>query len=640
MTSVPASPVSAPGALGTLSWPELVRSAVLTHALPDVERALVRRFLADAGMTSVTSSLLVEHSRTSPEVQAVEDTFRAAVPLDLDELVKAFEVLLPIEVAQASGAVFTPSLITSFMAEEVLTPERINRGGFVVDPSCGCGALLVAALRRIHEVTGALPSSIVPRLVGVDISAESLMRARVLLALTALALGEDTDLEYALLETDSLTLDWKEAFPQVASFDAVLGNPPYVRYQNLPEAQRTALSERWVTLRAGSPNLYFAFFELARDLVDPDGVVAYITPNNFFATGAAKALREWLPEGGNLSRIVDFGHTRVFDALTYTAITFLNEKTGSDADSGNVRYRDVSSLALLRSDEEYAGVSRSDLTGAPWQLVGLTDQEAIKRILAQPRTLLDVAEITYGVKTCRDRAYLVKGAPDAAGFLTKEYLGQTWRIELSATVPHLVVPDAAREEDVKSSLQRIIYPYRRSGERAAIIPEDEFRRLYPETYKYLLAVRPELDNRDKGKKSYATWYAYARTQALLARPDKLLTPEYAARPRFMRDTRPDALFSNGCALTPRQGENQEALISMELLQVMVSSGVFHYFVEKTSTSIDGGFRSYQKSRIAPFGVVAFTPEEEKEFLTLSPRKQDLLLAAKYGVTLPATYLRP
>lgn len=624
------------------TWPEAVRSALLRgHSLSAIEGALVRRFLSDASLVVEKNVLLLDVTRPSEEVLAASSVLSCPGALSLDDLVRAFELLVPSDDAKLYGAVFTPSGITSFMAQETITSTVAAQGPHVVDPACGCGALLVAALRRVHDLTGEAPSSVVPRLHGVDVSAESLHRARVLLAITALALGEDVpQLEYSLLAGNSLTLDWKSAFPGVAGrFDVVLGNPPYVRYQHLPEPLRRTLAASWSTLRSGSPNLYFAFFELAKRILETDGVVCFITPNNFFATKSAAPLRSWLTSEGGLTRIVDFGHTRVFDALTYTTITFMVQDTTPE---DTVEYALVDSVAALQglSSEDFLESPAESLSGAPWQLVGRGDDVAIKRIMSTGRPLLSVADVRYGIKTCRDRVYLVKGVPDEKGFLTKEYLGRSFRIEEAVTVPHAVVPDLAEEGDVTSSTQRIVYPYTVVDGRAVVIPEEVLKEKFPMCYAYLLAVRPELGARDKGKKSYATWYAYARTQAIVPVTDKLLTPEYAARPRLMRDPRPGALFSNGCSVAPLASPEVGPAVSMEFLQAVLSSGVFHYFMDKTSTVIDGGYRSYQKSRLAPFGVVDLSPTEQAKVLASSSRGADLLLAAHYGISLPSEYLRP
>jgi hypothetical protein len=56
----------------------------------------------------------------------------------------------------------------------------------------------------------------------------------------------------------------------------------------------------------------------------------------------------------------------------------------------------------------------------------------------------------------------------------------------------------------------IIYPYKNGK----IIEEEIFKQTNPITYKYLLEHKHELEQRDKGKKTYPVWYSYGRSQSI------------------------------------------------------------------------------------------------------------------------------
>ena len=70
----------------------------------------------------------------------------------------------------------------------------------------------------------------------------------------------------------------------------------------------------------------FCFFELGYQLLKENGRLGYITPNNYFTSLAAKTLRGFFTSNKCVYRIVDFSHKKVFDAQTYTALTFLNKQ--------------------------------------------------------------------------------------------------------------------------------------------------------------------------------------------------------------------------------------------------------------------------------------------------------------------------
>lgn len=611
---------------------DLVRSA-REHPSAALEAALVAEFLADSGLTPVRNRLLRTLISPTTELEAARSSLQPrSAPLSFGDLVKAFELLLPDDDAQHQGAVFTPTSISTYLAARLLTTNL--EGVRVLDPSCGCGALLLAALERIHALTGVSAQHILEHQIhGVDLSEASLARAALLLNLAALALGEDVEeLSLNLRCGDSLTLSWEEAFPEGSTFDVVIGNPPYVRYQNLSPQLRSQLAARWETAGHGNFNLYFVFFELARERLSPGGRAGYISPNSFFASASGKFLRQWLSSRRLLEEIVDFGHAKVFDALTYTTLTFF-----SPSPRTTLRYAQLlEGTAGLRTldEDSFLEVAQTSLGEGPWRLTSRAHAGAVERI-GQGRTLGDVAEIRYGVKTCRDRLFLVSGVPDGAGLVYKTHGSRRYPIEAGLTVAHACVPDLPDEAALLASPQRIIYPYELRDGRAQVIEEDVLRERFPHAYAYLCAVRSELAQRDKGKKQYAAWYAYGRTQGLIPSGPKLLTPEYAARPRFLFDPRTDALFSNGCSVTLREGEG----LSLEALQAVLRSGVCHYFVAQTSTVIDGGYFSYQKSRIAGLGIPTLTPREQAELLSLDEHEADLWLGARYGITLPERYIR-
>lgn len=576
------------------------------------------------------------------------ETVKAASSMTLDEVVMAFETLVPEEEAKRYGAVFTPAPITAFMAKEAvrrLSDRDIDLSGVrAIDPSVGCGALLIAVLERLAETLGADPADVAERLYGVDISANSVHRASILITLACLALGSarEPNLAPNLRVADSLTVAYADLFgEEAATFDLVIGNPPYVRYQHLDLALREQLAASWVSCSKGNFNLYFPFFELAHRLADPAGsVIAYITPNQFFTSLSGGPLRSWMVECRYLDDVVDFGHHRVFNAMTYTAITFASRGGTRPASFGYLPVAGLPGLAKVADDWAVSAVNRyayDRLGSSPWRLVGKTEHQQIRKITKAGPALSEVADVRFGLATLRDKLYMLKGVTDEDGYYIKELGGVAYRIEPDLTMPLIRVSSVSNQEEMDNVESRIIYPYTLNGSQATIIAEDTLRSSYPEAYGYLCAIRPELAKRDKGKKKYAAWYAYGRTQGLVPAGRKLLTPLYAAMPRFLWDTNPDSLFVNGCAVTVRP--DAPDWVSLELLELVLNSAVCQYYIESTGISITGGFYAYQKSQLAGLGVPKMDAAQVEALRALGPEERDVALAHVYGVELPAELLR-
>lgn len=93
----------------------------------------------------------------------------------------------------------------------------------------------------------------------------------------ALQNGENVDeADFNLYVQDSLKANWN------TEFDNVIGNPPYVKFQDLTDENRKYLAKNWTTVDNGNFNLYFAFFELGYKLLNSNGKLGFITPNNYF----------------------------------------------------------------------------------------------------------------------------------------------------------------------------------------------------------------------------------------------------------------------------------------------------------------------------------------------------------------------
>lgn len=91
-------------------------------------------------------------------------------------------------------------------------------------------------------------------LYGIDILAYNTRRSRLLIMLYALMQGEIIEEENIKVCTaDSLKCEWAN------KFDAVIGNPPYVKFQDLNNLTRNFLTTSYQTTRTGTYNLYFAF---------------------------------------------------------------------------------------------------------------------------------------------------------------------------------------------------------------------------------------------------------------------------------------------------------------------------------------------------------------------------------------------
>ena len=99
------------------------------------------------------------------------------------------------------------------------------------------------------------------------------------------------------------------AYPLNERFETVIGNPPYVRYQDIrPDTLDLAKSPMF----DGRSNLYLFFIEKAVRHLDSGGELIFITPRDFLKATSAMKLNRWLYEQGTITDAIDLGDARIF----------------------------------------------------------------------------------------------------------------------------------------------------------------------------------------------------------------------------------------------------------------------------------------------------------------------------------------
>ena len=217
----------------------------------------------------------------------------------------------PASVRKARGAFFTPAAITAYLAAWAIRSPTDR----VFEPSCGEASFLLAAGERLCAL-GAPADHLARQLHGVEIHPASARQAGRLLAERG-------------MRASVAVADFFDRAP-AGEFDAVIGNPPYVRYQSFAgearaRAQRAALAAG-VRL-TGLSSSWAAFTIHASRFLRPEGRLAIVLPGELLTVNYAAEVRRFLLQRFARVRLVLFD-TRVFPGVLEEVVLLLAEGQG------------------------------------------------------------------------------------------------------------------------------------------------------------------------------------------------------------------------------------------------------------------------------------------------------------------------
>jgi adenine-specific DNA-methyltransferase len=489
-----------------------------------------------------------------------------------------------------NGVVYTPKWIVELILDHIDYKNNICHKR-IIDPACGDGAFLtnvlerfIADARRKKFNKQKIKKIIEKNIFGFDIEDKAIKSC--ILTLNEIARKHDLkNIKWQIIKTDALDKSFIEKF--LNSFDFVVGNPPYIRIQHLGLERRKKIQHDWALCQKGSTDIFIAFFELGYYLLNRAGKLGYITPNTYLKTKAGESLREFIKESQSLKTLIDFEHNQLFEnATTYSVITILDKNHRQNTfklykgDVENVNYVDELSVENLNKNN--------------WILTSNNALEKLKTIERRGMSLSRIAKIHVGITTLADDFYIFKDPKlnNNHAEITLED-GRSFRIERSVLKP--IIKASTLKDPDENQNRFIIFPYRKINNRHVIIPENELKSKFPLTYKYFLAIKENLDKRDKGKPNKVAWYAFGRSQGLdTSFGKKILTSPINLRPNFIVWEKEDYTFYAGYCV--KFSGDLKALVEH------LNSRDMEFYINHVSRNYQSNYKSFAKSFIERFGV--------------------------------------
>lgn len=427
-------------------------------------------------------------------------------------------------------------------------------------------------------------------------------------------------------------------------FDVIVGNPPYIRIQNMakysPEevAYYQKATSPYSTALRNNFDKYALFIERSLSLLRPDGRLGVIVPHKFMTTQAGRTLRRLIVTGSFLEELVHFGVKQVFGSGTsnYTCILTLDRR-GRD----QVRIEQAGALEAWRygTPGMSSVIPATQLTEEAWQFPNPETRALLERVRAAvPQCLDDLAEIFVGPQTSADSTYIFEPKSETASTLTHHWNDQEWLIERGIVRPclHKVTLFAYTRPRPNKWM---IFPYDidvgTGSSQARLIQPADLAARFPGCWSYLNARRTTLEKRSisGGETGDRQWYQFGRSQSLTKfDTPKIILPVLSLGARYTYDETNILITSGGngpyYAIRPRVGANVTHLYLLAVLNHPLSEA----FVRTHTSSFRGGYYSHDKQFIKNLPVPKPSDTERERIEAMVRELMDLLDTVRTATT--------
>ncbi|NQZ19514.1 MAG: Eco57I restriction-modification methylase domain-containing protein [Bdellovibrionales bacterium] len=324
---------------------------------------------------------------------------------------------------KTSGSYYTPHHVVTHIIEDTLSPivsglssEEILKLR-ICDPAMGSGHFLNGVLdyiswQYLDAIENEVVSSSLPSLMqvkrdvldncifGSDINPRAVKLAKMSLWLESAYKGKKLkEIDDQLISADTL-LDnnlWTK-YPGLdnGGFDAVVGNPPYVRQETIKDI-KPELEKKFGDVYSGTADLYVYFFSKSISLLKKGGRLGFITSNKFIQSGYAKKLRSWLASSTKIESLVDqFEEKQVFKDAGVDPAILITE---------NVLPPKNHSLSYNGVD----GFAQSNLGSGSWEFRSESEGKIQEKLIEKGLKIKNIGEIqiNFGIKSGANNIYIV-----------------------------------------------------------------------------------------------------------------------------------------------------------------------------------------------------------------------------------------
>jgi len=529
------------------------------------------------------------------------------------------------------GQVFTRRWVVDFMLDAVGYEPSVNLAKKVaVEPSCGCGAFILPIVERLiascktHDVPLADAERSIRAFDLLEHNAEVTRKA---IRAKLLDAGESESVADRLAEAWVTTGDFLLTEHPVESADFVIGNPPYIRLEDVPAKVSDAYRAECETMR-GRADVYIGFFEKGLRQLKPEGQLAFICADRWMHNQYGAKLRKFVSDGYAVDSVVAMHDVDAFeeDVSAYPAVTVIrngkqrkakvveaNKRFDADAAERVVSWSHNRRAVPPVSEAFDAGslpkwFDGSGLwpSGSPQALALIADLEARFPPLQDPTT---GTRVGIGVASGCDRVYIPADVPN---------------VEADRLLPLIGSKDIASGKPDWSE-RYLVNPWKGG---ALVDLED-----YPKLAAYFEEHGTAIKGRHVAKKQTAAWYrTIDKVDPSLQAQPKLLLPDMKAAAHPVLDRGEYYPHHNLYFVVSRDWD-------LEVLGGLLLSDIANLFVGAYCVKMRGGTFRFQAQYLRKIRVPRLSEldDEISDELRLAFVKRDAVVATKaacaaYGIS--------
>ncbi len=484
---------------------------------------------------------------------------------------------------EARGAVFTRREVVDFILDLAgYTPNKFLHKQRLLEPSFGGGDFLLPAVERLlaawrtHGDGGSMFEALKDAVRAVELHRDTYQTTRLALVECLKAANVSIQTANQLADAWLMQGDFLLA-PLEGQFDYVVGNPPYVRQELIPEALMREYRARYATIYDRA-DLYIPFIERSLCVLAPGGALGFICADRWMKNRYGAPLRKLVADQYHLKVYVDMTGSDAFhrEVATYPAITVISREPGGPTRIAHCQEISAVSLAklsvlldaalpLAHSGEvhEMHDVAAGE---SPW-LIESSDQLALLRRLERQFPLLEEAgcKVGIGVATGADKIFI----GDYAAL----------DVEPECKLP-LVTTRDIQSGKVEWRGQGVINPFGNADELVELAA-------YPRLQRYLEKHKTQIMQRHCAQKNPTGWYrTIDRIFPALSDKPKLLIPDIKGEAHIVYEAGEFYPHHNLYFVTSDTWD-------LRALQAVLLSSISRLFVAIYSTKMRGGFLRFQ-----------------------------------------------